>query len=310
MSTDIAEIAQAAKAPINQVFFNLSNDILSKRPDQPPFPLKLYHYTSSAGLLGILGKHKLWFSDNAFMNDGSEIRYGIELLRTVVLDFMADKSEAERDVADELLRIIAEQNYFHRTIIFCMSREGNLLNQWRDYGKGVTSYSVEFEASELVARDAFTFRAHLFPVIYDQEAQFAITRQFVEELYKRAKTFDGQELTDIDRHSLLMAAGAESTFLIGRFKNPAFAAEQEWRLTGYVPLDSRDPLTQFRTSALGIVPYYEWGRRGGEPLPITRLIVGPTPYADASHAALVQFALRSGYGNCEMSYSTIPIRRT
>lgn len=43
-----------------------------------------WHYASTAGLLGILSSSSLWASHAATLNDSTEIRYGMDLVRSRV----------------------------------------------------------------------------------------------------------------------------------------------------------------------------------------------------------------------------------
>src|SRR5712671_6860096 len=47
-------------------------------------PRLLYHYTSADGLLGMLEGRQLWATNVRFMNDTSELGYGIGLVREVL----------------------------------------------------------------------------------------------------------------------------------------------------------------------------------------------------------------------------------
>ena len=270
-------------------------------------PVRLYHYTSSVGLLGIVKNHCLWFSDSSFMNDGSEVMYGLMIFRSVINEFMDGKPAAEVEAANQLYQVVVDQKNIYRQTIFCMSDEGNLLNQWRDYGKDVTAYSVEMDTAKLIEKDAFNFYPALYPLIYDPEKQLDLTRNLFSKIYEIAKATGLDDPQQNETH--FAVAAAEVSLLINHFKNPAFAAEKEWRLACNIPANSKDIAPEFRPSNLGVVPYYIWRRSNpGERLPITSVIVGPTPYAQASDIALKMFLSRSGY-DVSTHYSTIPIRR-
>jgi hypothetical protein len=50
-----------------------------RHPDD--FPECLYHYTSGAAFMNILTSNELWFADFRYLNDLSEMRYGIDLFK-------------------------------------------------------------------------------------------------------------------------------------------------------------------------------------------------------------------------------------
>ena len=41
----------------------------------------LYHYTSQAGLLGIIQKREIWATNLLFLNDTAELNYAIQIMR-------------------------------------------------------------------------------------------------------------------------------------------------------------------------------------------------------------------------------------
>ncbi|BAV45280.1 Putative uncharacterized protein [Mesorhizobium loti] len=293
---------------ITTPFVGLAEKIIDPYRAKIKAPTRLYHYTSSAGLIGIVQTSRVWFSDSAFMNDGSELQYGMDIFRRKSEAMLEKKPEKNRNSLDPLIEFLKGQQTFNRQIIFCMSDDGNLLNQWRDYGKDVTAYSVEFDTLALL-KDEFNFRPGLFSLIYDEAIQNEITEKFVDELFQIDQSIEYHKLNDDTRLAYIMSGAAEAQFVMSHFKNPAFSVENEWRLTFYAHYNAKEPKPQFRASALGVVPYYEWHRSNGDKLPITRVMVGPSPYATASDMALKLFLFQSGYPDVETLYSTIPIRR-
>ena len=105
-------------------------------------------------------------------------------------------------------------------------------------------------------------------------------------------------------------ASFELGWLISQFKNPAFEPEQEVRLqlTHYTLVNDYAARPEFRTSMLGVVPYYEWQPKDGR-LPIRQIMVGPSPHAAASLDALRIFLAEQKLAEVVSAYSTIPIRR-
>jgi hypothetical protein len=44
-----------------------------------PRPKRLFHYTSQAGLLGIITSNVLWATNVLYLNDSSELAYGLSI---------------------------------------------------------------------------------------------------------------------------------------------------------------------------------------------------------------------------------------
>jgi len=80
------------------------------------------------------------------------------------------------------------------------------------------------------------------------------------------------------------AAGAEGALvsewraLLLHFKNPAFAAEDEWRLVSFGPWLAGQAI-DFRSTALGVVPFFARTPRVGTQLPIVKIWVVPAGMA-------------------------------
>jgi hypothetical protein len=275
-------------------------------------PNSLFHYTSSAGLLGIISGHKLWFADAAFMNDGSESLHGVLVAHNAIDDFMKDKPAAEKLLAEQLKEWISRAMDHFQPVIFCFSARDNLLNQWRDYGKDIVPYCIEFGTRQLFDMQRMNFTFMISKMIYNFDVQKDLMNGLLELIYREASEITtGREIEEEERTALIIAAAKEIVLLISRFKNMAFEAEDEWRGITFRPeIEGKIP-RKYRTSALGVIPYYEWYAES-EPytLPIVGITVGPSPYAQVSDLALKQFLNDCGYGEFRTHYSTIPIRRT
>jgi hypothetical protein len=295
------------------IFDGFAQPIINKIYDEIAIPTSLFHYTSSAGLIGIITQHKLWFSDASFMNDGSEATYGVRLASFVIDDFLKEKSDAEKQAGEVLKREIETAMRHFQPIIFCMSARNNLLNQWRDYGKDIVPYCIEFDVEEFERwkERECNFGIFLTKIVYDLELQQSLIRELLASIYTRTKEAlgDREHFDDDEGEKIAVSAAVEIVNLIARFKNFAFDAEDEWRAISYRPNIEGKASRSYRSSSLGAVPYYEWFSAKKPPnLPIKSVTVGPSPYAQVSDLALKQLLYDNGY-NVETRYSTIPIRR-
>src|SRR5436190_12852489 len=107
--------------------------IVSLHPDDF-LPETLYHYTSTAGLHGIISTGKLWASNYSFLNDSSELQYG----RQIALEVLAERASQATGKTRSLLRDVAHDfdvvagvvDYY----LTCFCRTPDLLSQWRGYG--------------------------------------------------------------------------------------------------------------------------------------------------------------------------------
>ncbi len=289
-------------------FENSSMAPIQKTLDKEPAPDSLFHYTSAAGLLGILGDHKLRFSDASFCNDGSESVYGVSLVSESLDRFTKDMEPELKIGAERLKDEVAHAMAFFQPVVFCMSSENNLLNQWRDYGNDVVPYSIEFDPGALCAWKDFNFPVYLSRVVYDLAEQIPLINEMIASMFNKAKHLFGIELTDVEQADVYKSAATELCWLVCRFKNRAFSAEKEWRLISHLPDLRQQREASYRTSSLGVVPYYEYFKPDPEArLPVRSVTVGPSPYAEVSLAALNRFLFDKRYPVLSQ-YSTIPIR--
>ena len=110
-------------------------------------PPVLYHYTSNAGLLGMIGGQELWFSDIRFLNDSKEFRLACEALTRCIRRYARDHRQTWLDsgcsevefgrMVDNMcngssyeaaFRKIAKYGY---PFIFSLTQENDLLSQWK-----------------------------------------------------------------------------------------------------------------------------------------------------------------------------------
>ena len=94
------------------------------------------------------------------------------------------------------------------------------------------------------------------------------------------------------------------SLLIG-MKPEAFNEEMEWRLTNR---NWTQPQCSFRASRSGlIVPYREF-HFANEPLPISRVFVGPTNHPEIALRSTRQLLRKHGYADVEVVFCDIPLR--
>ena len=164
-------------------------------------PAILYHYTAAEGLLGMLQSHQIWATNVRFMNDRSELDYGIRLVRRVFEEeeFVGKLPPrdlprfAKKKAAIQLMLDDAEKKTTHFAISFC--EKENLLSQWRGYGQSGSGFALGFQAdrlSEFVAeqRTGSNLRPEEFVpvilrrVIYEEHAQEDFVRSWIRAIVR------------------------------------------------------------------------------------------------------------------------------
>jgi hypothetical protein len=112
-----------------------ANDRMLRAEEQKKISEPLYHYTDAAGLKGIIDKQEIWFTGHRYLNDPSELTFGIDAahkeIKAVSVKGGSAKCFCDRlsdlfnvhTITDELEYLLAGFSYAR-----------NDLGQWRAYG--------------------------------------------------------------------------------------------------------------------------------------------------------------------------------
>lgn len=235
------------------------------RPPLPALPVEtLYHYTTAAGLLGIISNSCLWVTDIHYLNDAQESIYA----RDAVIDAVRNMESPTRNPSHWAY----ENEHAHETFgryrgftldaferrgfgvyVTCFCEEGDLLSQWRAYGSG-HGYSIEFNARALqqATRDLGLYppSAGVTNVRYGPEAGVAAATDAVGAV----ESFNLNHLGVKAEYKALELAA-----ILATVKHPGFSEEREWRLFAvYQPYQQRpegQKPTLFRATGKALVPY-------------------------------------------------------
>jgi len=173
----------------------------------------IYHYTSAEGISVIIGKHEIWMSNTAFLNDPTELT---ELGKATDLledkDFKYDAVREEWSKTFDRDRFNKDRQFDYYMASF--SRKRDSLEQWRAYG----NFCIGFDASKLkFARERHIF---LYKCLY--------THSDIRNWILKMQTIpEWKSLPDKDRtnaaYNLLYVASM-------KYKNRHFSSEKEIRL--------------------------------------------------------------------------------
>lgn len=276
----------------------------------------VYHYTNLSGLLGISDSRKIWATNLNYMNDAQEITYGLELfLGLIGLDIGRSKSNIEL----QLLKYFKDwlgniKSRPHHIFAISLTKQGNLLSQWRGYtslGKGVSIGFHKERLFSLLKRENF----EAYEIIYD----FKVQTENLQKIYDQIK-LDYMEFvaakaqldnSNFEKVTLEFLSSYTEQILIElcRLKNPAFAEEQEIRLISKYFKSYIDPAIKFRESKTMLVPYIEFDLAGinDNNRLFREVIVGPAPNFGLAYAAIQNYLSNKDVCNV-VSNSLIPYR--
>lgn len=276
---------------------------------QPP-PPRLFHYTALDALRGIVEDRALWASSPLYLNDRKELAHARDLMAAQVAERRGASGRGRGDPAflGALAAWLEEAPYLDPLVFTCsFSDEGNLLSQWRAYGKPGRGISLGFDTDRLVPlAEAQGFR--LRPCVYEPAAQQALIAAALDALLEAAAR---EPPGPPQGHAALLARHSERMLeLSAVLKHPSFREEREWRLVCTLPTDQGDRSVEYRVGEGALVPYrrVRLVRDEREPLSLARVVIGPTPILAQARASMAAYLAREGVQVGELQVSGVPLR--
>lgn len=255
-------------------------------------PETLWHYTTAGGLRSILTSRALYATDVYFLNDASELDFGLGLIGTALLERAVQthdpsRGECLRRVVDmELTRKIYIGRWSHYVSCFC--DRGDLLSQWRGYGPS-GGFSIGFATT--------TLPGGYHKVLYGPTEAAELISRVVEDIDPDPIGPHGSQL----EHALGVVPIAASIM-----KHKGFREEREWRLVVQEHIKAPDGL-RFRDGPLGVAPYREIPFQRAA---VREIFVGPGSHQDVRMRGLRTFldSLGGGFEVVKITPSPIPLR--
>jgi hypothetical protein len=138
----------------------------------------VYHYTTAAALQGIIESNGIWLTDFSYLNDESEIRYGIEVAQDILHKFLENERYKENIELFKSLSVDLANKQHPRVCLACFSSDDDSLSQWRAYGKIALGFRSR---PSMFGRDGLV--PSLAKVIYKKETQKNQLRIFFHHHY-------------------------------------------------------------------------------------------------------------------------------
>lgn len=209
--------------------------------------MTLYHYTTTAGLQGIIASKSIWTSDYRFLNDTSEFRYGWK----IVVDAI-DRREAEirsrSSFAWQTYELFMRDRDKAYAFVGSLTSEGDLLSQWRGYNGG-QGFAIGFN-EDWLKQNAAVQKFEINRVLYDADEQREAANATVDLLIQQLVESEAAPTTVLERLNTWQIQAVKTAL---RFKDRHFSEEQESRLVwaGH----SWPVRLKTRISPAGLVPY-------------------------------------------------------
>jgi Protein of unknown function (DUF2971) len=300
-------------------------DILKDEPPRMVDAPILHHYTDAFGAHGIISSNCLWATATQFSNDFSEIEYAVSIATEIIEEMWGSKkhiSSWEQILAGHLAQLFATPLHtFGQPFIVSFCEDGDLLSQWRAYGR-TSGFSFGFSPLSMNDEVRLTckkgFRTMVKRVVYDPAKQRARFRFIVTHLIKLVNgfSFAPSSSEGASAHvelSLLLIL--EMTDWACAVKHKAFSEEKEWRIITY-PKDATmvgakpenyEGVSVRPTSKL-LLPYMILEATSGKRLPLVEIRCGPSQFQEQSARAMNILLRNYGYDHLPVTFSGVPLR--
>jgi len=262
---------------------------------------QLFHYTSAAGLDGIMRSQTLRATHYAYLNDAAEIRHFLEsrlpqIFETVILKHRSDEKAASQlgrqiaeSILDKLLNGAVGKEPLAEPYItsFCTPMDKDdrvdqhgLLSQWRGYGKD-GGYALVFDTnslSELLAEFSTKYEnsGHLFAgdVVYSSQDNHIFFNEFAVDL-NTMETFLMSHLHGDEDNKNLEKIFIAVMRCACRYKHWGFKEENEVRII-FIP-NNKEVREYARSERITIndIPRKQYIRSGAS-IPFVDLLEGVT----------------------------------
>lgn len=295
--------------PLNTSLYTYWAQYQFARPDV------LYHYTTIAGLIGIIQSGAVWATDIRFLNDSTELQYARDILLKRIEEETAGQasSNAHRIFWERAKEVFKSRPSDYR-FISCFCEDGDLLSQWRGYAGGTGGFSIGIDSSVVNSVSANDQGIFLRRVIYDPETQIGIFNHIISEvnvcINKNTSGKGEEEQSNIIAY-IGHIFGTIVEELLYSFKHPSFYEEKEWRLVVTTDLMNDLGSLLFRTSNASIIPYTEIKYPVAPRcplLPIKKVIQGPAANKDFGRIAVISLLTKFGYEHVDIEDSNVPLR--
>jgi hypothetical protein len=269
-------------------------------------PPTLYHYTTTAGLVGIVGNQSLRLSHVRFLNDRTEMVYAQRLIAEILEERRSGANERVAPFLAEVAALLPDMFIGVDPFVACFCHGGDLLSQWRGYSKGGGMYALGFSSDALRTDPRFV----LLPIIYDVAEQKRLVSETIAKGVNRHLVPFRMEGPETDEGILkppqTLAMALSLWFTI--FKDVSFEEEREWRISLLHRGTGEEVPISFRGDHLWYpVPFTEltFERTG---FPLVEVKCGPCSEPKLPTRAVEMLLAARGLSTVEVSQSDIPLR--
>lgn len=294
---------------------NLVDEHLAKEPALnalKPDQQLLFHYTTFAGFLGIVGGPSMWASCIHYLNDSQEFKHGLAIAKEVAERKLPDAKGARKQLLERFITAL-EQYSQGFVYVASFTENGDLLSQWRGYsGSGGLSLGFDFGTLREVAK------RHVFQVtkcIYDDATKRRLASAIIDEALNLTPTVVDEDADRVEKAAYRIVLNYYQ--LAAAFKDSSFAEENEWRfISRYTPV--HHPRVKVRATPRMLIPYYDLpldigrtrqqGEKTLKDIGLSAIVVGPSAEQMLINKAISVATHGQGVWVSQQWFSRIPYR--
>jgi hypothetical protein len=188
----------------------------------------------------------------------------------------------------------------HESYIFSLSIDGNDLNQWRGYcSEG--GFSIGFDTTKLSSIiDKNKTDYEIAKCVYDTIPKEELIKSVFDLIWTLFKSNIEMNIIDVST-----GVGTKIITISPYIKHESFKDEQEYRIISQYT----DEKIKYREGKSMMIPYIEFSPVDDDGLlPISKIIVGPTPHKELSKLSVESLLKSENYNGVEVEISKIPYR--
>jgi hypothetical protein len=288
-------------------------DVLSRKATKT-----LYHYTTQAGLLGIIKNNEIWATHTQYLNDAREYRHAIDVVTAEIAKRLADAVDDSRRILGDMAEAVRRAESMN-VCVCSFSEDRDSLSQWRAYGGPMSGYAIglnPLHLAEMVRRAEF----YLAPCLYKPTEQIAVMEALVDRVFREnmERLHNGETLVSENREEwlnatkLLFPRGGNLLAALHRYapilKDESFSEEKEWRIISR-PLMCTGERFGYRCGNSTLIPYYRVSiADSDQALKLDEVVIGPTPHIEQSCVAVRGFLVSQGLEQVPVNPSAVPYR--
>ena len=222
---------------------------------------RLYHYTTSAGMEGIMSSGKLWATDYRFLNDCEEFGLLGERMEQVVKSLHLHPAYEKRVwelLSTKLDRNSKDQDGRGSYFVTCFSVDPDSLLLWSEFAD-IRGCNLGFDNSDMI-ECCYAQGAKPGMVIYTEAEQMHWMTECFEQLMERGESAAGYLMALCrqgqygELHAYLDCVALLATYYSMYFKREIFEGEKEYR---FILHDSGKSDILYRQKGSLRIPYIE-----------------------------------------------------